>query len=324
LIMSKAAFHGECTNVKINPNRQYVAFVAFYGGLPPNVTKDLSVKSIGQGNSLVDASTKGLQSMATVCSALKYFGKVFIGVARDEDKQIILSLLNSTSEEIQAHVNVIQFKTNKPAFLPFHMIAWGQSFIKHFNCQRFYDPATIVSPHTISVHRRTSRMNHHGGGKGINSNNNEHPGNTEDLKGFHVGQVDIGKLEQELKDSIAHNPDDYQICYPGSYPKARGSPIKVIYVKNTTFFDYNSTQVPLRYVYYTECDQIIKFDSWMTFQAISHGLNDSSLFVGRRKEKNAASDPLDYMGNLNMWRECGSPGYSLSWPSSHYVQQDNT
>lgn len=53
LIMSKAAYAGECSNVKINTNQQYVALIPFYGGLPPNVTKDLSVKSIGQGNSLV-------------------------------------------------------------------------------------------------------------------------------------------------------------------------------------------------------------------------------------------------------------------------------
>jgi len=56
LIMSQAAFHGECTNLTINPNRQYLALVAFYGGLPPNVTKDLTVKSLGQGNSLVSYS----------------------------------------------------------------------------------------------------------------------------------------------------------------------------------------------------------------------------------------------------------------------------
>jgi hypothetical protein len=96
LMMSKAAFRGECGNLTsdgMTNETNYIALIPFYGGLPPNVTKDLSVKSIGQGNSLVDASTKGLQTMATVCSCLKYFGKVVIGVARYEDRNIIHDLV---------------------------------------------------------------------------------------------------------------------------------------------------------------------------------------------------------------------------------------
>jgi hypothetical protein len=42
----------------------------------------------------VNATTKGLQTMATLCSCLKYFGKVVIGVARPEDKDIILDLVS--------------------------------------------------------------------------------------------------------------------------------------------------------------------------------------------------------------------------------------
>lgn len=53
LIMSQAAYHGECSNLEVSRRREFLAVVPFYGGLPPNVTKDLSVKSIGQGNSLV-------------------------------------------------------------------------------------------------------------------------------------------------------------------------------------------------------------------------------------------------------------------------------
>jgi hypothetical protein len=53
LIMSRAAFQGECDNLNASLEENFVALIPFYGGLPPNVTKDLSVKSIGQGNSLV-------------------------------------------------------------------------------------------------------------------------------------------------------------------------------------------------------------------------------------------------------------------------------
>lgn len=111
LIMSKAAFAGECANLTVSKLKSAISFIPFYGGLPPNVTKDLAVKSIGQGNSLVskfssiyqyknmlphqtnylqvDASTKALQTMATVCSCLKYFGNVIVGVTRDEDRVLI-------------------------------------------------------------------------------------------------------------------------------------------------------------------------------------------------------------------------------------------
>eukprot|EP01036_Dinobryon_divergens_P031463 gene31463-40863_t len=89
VVMSRAAFRGECDGLSValsqpaglspRGSREYVALVPFFGGLPPDVTADLAVKSIGQGNSLVDSSTKALQAMATVCSCLRYFGRVVVG-----------------------------------------------------------------------------------------------------------------------------------------------------------------------------------------------------------------------------------------------------
>ena len=53
-VMADAAMKGEC---HVDPPRDYhsnsLAIVPFYGGRPPNVTADLKVKSLGQGNSLV-------------------------------------------------------------------------------------------------------------------------------------------------------------------------------------------------------------------------------------------------------------------------------
>lgn len=53
IILATHAVQGECSSLQAQPSGQYLALIPFYGGLPPNVTKDLSVKSIGQGNSLV-------------------------------------------------------------------------------------------------------------------------------------------------------------------------------------------------------------------------------------------------------------------------------
>lgn len=80
---------------------------------------------------------------------------------------------------------------------------------------------------------------------------------------------------------------------------------------------------PLRYVYYTECDQVVRYDSNTTFTALTKASNESTFFVGRRKEKKRDSVPEEYMSDLNQWRECGAPGYSIDWPHSYHVQPDN-
>jgi hypothetical protein len=53
LVLSETAFSHECGNLTVSSQQHFLSLIAFYGGLPPGVTKDLSVKSIGQGNSLV-------------------------------------------------------------------------------------------------------------------------------------------------------------------------------------------------------------------------------------------------------------------------------
>jgi hypothetical protein len=53
-VFSLAALHGECgRDASISLTNRVAAVIPFYGGRPPNVTSDLKVNSIGQGNSLV-------------------------------------------------------------------------------------------------------------------------------------------------------------------------------------------------------------------------------------------------------------------------------
>lgn len=91
--LSQAAMFSECANLSVtsvSSISSYVSFIPFYGGRPPDVDKDLKVRSIGQGNSLVSASTKAMQCAASVCSTLKYFGgKTVIGVSNDRDMAIL-------------------------------------------------------------------------------------------------------------------------------------------------------------------------------------------------------------------------------------------
>lgn len=57
--LSKAAFYGECGNLiginKYKGGNSSFSLIPFFGGLPPNVTADFQVKSLGQGNSLVSS-----------------------------------------------------------------------------------------------------------------------------------------------------------------------------------------------------------------------------------------------------------------------------
>ena len=64
-----------------------------------------------------------------------------------------------------------------------------------------------------------------------------------------------------------------------------------ITTKTTTSSSTTNIQPPIRYVYYTECDQIVRFDNDETFKALSVASNSSTFFVGRRKEKNRDTEP---------------------------------
>jgi hypothetical protein len=177
---------------------------------------------------------------------------------------------------------------NKPSHLPFHLIAWGQSYIKHYNCYRFYD-------------RSIKELDHN--------------------KGFLIGMVDQTKVPTS---------EAYQICEQHSFPAPKGGPINVVYSQKADneeslfspkyYLEKNqSSFVPLQYVYYTECDQIVKYDDMVTFTALSAATNESCFITGRRREKSVDSEPADYLGALNNWRECGSVGYSVSWPKSNII-----
>lgn len=91
--LSKAARAGECQDFLASGDQQFIAFIPFYGGLPPNVTSDLKVRSVGEGNSLMDKEVKGLQLLATLCSALKLAGQAVIAVANTADLQYVDTLV---------------------------------------------------------------------------------------------------------------------------------------------------------------------------------------------------------------------------------------
>lgn len=279
----------------------YLTLIPFYGGLPPDVDADFSkVRSIGQGNSLVPAGIKVLQCMATVCSCNKYFGHVVVGVANQQDMELVQSYLMKVGARIRHHTHVVQLKMDKPAHLPFHLLAWGQQFVKSHNCF--------------------------------------HPGEHKKVKV--EGGSDTNVLE------ICEDNAEYLMA------QNKGGPVEVKHMFNFRAFPHvvsNTTMQntlfsnakwhangaaggkeevkhllhkPFRFVYYTEMDQILRFDSEQTLLAISAASNSTCFFSGRRKEKNRDSSASDYMGQLTSWRECGEAGYSFTYPTDIKVRQD--
>ena len=116
---------GECGNLVVNPDPRFMAFIPFFGGRPPGVqgpadNPGLKVHSIGQGNSLVSPHIKAMQTMATICSCLKYFGQATIGVSRDMDRDIINQQLD----------NLIVKSSGKPIRYYIHVSRRKLSYVK--------------------------------------------------------------------------------------------------------------------------------------------------------------------------------------------------
>ena len=92
-------------------------------------------------------------------------------------------------------------------------------------------------------------------------------------------------------------------------------------VNQTAFIEakINLTE-PIRYVYYTESDQILRIRDNFTFQAISMASNETCFIFPQRKEKVEQLDETDkYMEGLSSGRKCGKVGFALDWPHSRYI-----
>lgn len=158
LEMSTAAFNGECSNTTRVGNLSYLALIPFYGGLPPNTDENARVHSRGQGNSLMDPGVKILQTMATLCSCFRYFGRAVIAVAQESDRILVEETLSGMSPIFAERTHILQLEVSRPANLPFHLLVWSQDYIRRWNCNM---------PFTNPTHcmRRLGPKAVHGGGR---------------------------------------------------------------------------------------------------------------------------------------------------------------
>lgn len=269
-VMANAAFEGECVNLQVSDAENTIAFIPFFGGRPPGVTASLQVKSIGQGNSLVGPEIKAMLTMSTICSCLKYFGQVVIGVSRDQDATLINNqitpIILKNGHSLKRYIHVVQLELGRPAYLPFHLLAWGQNFVREHNCVKVAEAKSVAKGHP--------------------------------------------------------NFELYEICDNEPF-RHKGKVIVTSYNKSALSYEREKevsagtkTLVPFKYVYFTESDQIVRFDSFKTMTTLMQASNSTCFFVGRRKEKDGTSDASEYMKFLNGFRQCGASGYYLNSATS--------
>mmetsp|Transcript_20751 Transcript_20751/g.34940 ORF Transcript_20751/g.34940 Transcript_20751/m.34940 type:complete len:418 (-) Transcript_20751:72-1325(-) len=259
LTFSNAAKAGTCADIGDEFDQNTLAVLPFYGGRPPGVTADasgtLKVTSIGQGNSLIKAEIKALQTMAVLCSLLKYFAYVIVGVARIEDQDLIQSEVALLGDAIAVRVHVhLMHDLFKPANLPFHLLDYAKNYIKRVNkCIDELPPDTLDDvPNTCNEH--------------------------------------FLPFVNEQKNSLGPTPVGWKV----------------------------------KFIYYTESDQIVKFRDMRIRDAILSATNITTMFIGRRLEKDWKSEAEDYMKGLIATRNvCGEGLYTLDWPTSHYVYKVN-
>lgn len=225
-----------------------------------------------------------------------------------------------------------------PSNLPFHLLAWGQQYVKGRNCQRFYKPQIIDEGGKPGVHTvgGTGGLAEAGVRRGLSRKKG-----AGDLDQQQDNRIDERLIPNETDSSNANwDGGVYEICRAGGVARSHGGPVNVTYIRRNHYgsggwanYSANSNSSssrhpqqqhvhPIRFVYFSESDQVVSFDSDETLRALSAASNESCFFTGRRREKAVDSEPADYMGGLTSWRNCGAPGYSLHWPRDVHVRME--
>jgi hypothetical protein len=267
---------------------------------------------------------------------------------------VTIQLQQKLSAEVRHHTNVVQFQMPKPAHLPFHLLAWGQQYVRVHNCYQFYtDKRQLTQTAASAGNNSASTGSANGGGSSNNSSGSSTgaPTAASFRGGATAAQLAYFKPDNypALDTTRIPKSDLFEICAPGAIVASYQGPVNVVYLKkfdvgrhrihrhvaphagNATHSGGNNASAAdtihhpypaIKFVYYTESDQVVYYDSFETLRALSTASNDSTFFVGKRKEKGRESDPEDYMGTLNNWRECGVPGFSLTWPKDTMVRID--
>jgi hypothetical protein len=348
--LAEAAAHGECQSEALKHSRpdnkqreELVAFVPFYGGRPSNGS-NYWTDSLGHGNSVVNATTKGLQGMAAVCSALKHVGFAFVGISNARDRVLLTDMLRSdiVPHRVRKRIGIIQFQVEEPVFAIFHLLIWGQHYVKMHNCHQFssagHSGSTSRSGGTGSLPKQKQKRALAAAvqppsdlSSPVQRQNNVYAGRK---KGWWKGKLKKLLFDERMLNIANYSaiPQDeegpYRICMRGAIQASHFA----LTALNVTYISWGKSQVrqlspqkdllgfdvlkhpqfrpvhntTIRDVYFSEGDQILRFRSADTLAALSAASNSTAYFGGSRKYKQVDSTPSDYMGDLRS--ECEGEG----------------
>ena len=213
------------------------------------------------------------------------------------------------SPAVQQRTHIVSFNMPKPAHLPFHVLAWGQFFVQAHNC-----PPPDASEAYIEEFKSKGFLS----AKILSGKDQAY------VDRYHICTVNVFKNHHGIPFNATYHPPAVPVS--SSYPSHLIGHPKVEMSSRATASAHlgsiplHASKDPILFVYYTECDQVVRFDSLATRDMVVAASNDTTFFVGRRREKVAESSEEDYMAGLNIYMTCGARGYSLLWPRDKLVQ----
>ena len=231
---------------------------------------------------------------------------------------------------LSPYVHIVYLATDRPAHLPFHLLTWGQQFIKRTNCELFERFKNNSDDETLSP----AYLNH--------TNKNRYSFSdtmTNDSSQYYNTRIHFTNLKNSYNNSNHKISNIYINNFNMSYDSKTTTVLEDMSLFEICHSDIkhiesiqvveeisaiSNISIPIKYIYYTESDQIVHFDDWDTLTALSTASNSTTFFTGRRKTKDRDSDPKTYMSDLNSWRDCCTFGYALYWPNSSYVRNTLT
>lgn len=236
----------------------------------------------------------------------------------------------------------MQFQLVKPVHLIFHLLVWGQHYVKIHNCLRF------ARPHQSPSNSTSQRSHPQYNVRGLQEKKGWWKGK---LKKLHFEEHSLPPLEVGL----SGGDGAFDICRSGSIQSSyyaltalnvsysslsnpiprrnqrRDDDSQLPSIGGAVVHPVHST--PIKYVYFTEGDQLVRFrderikddipttssSSSSSLIGISSVLNETLYIIGRRREKARDSSAVEYMGELDDGRSCGLGSYYYSYDYSRTI-----
>ena len=181
---------------------------------------------------------------------------------------------------------------SKPANLPFHLLAWAQLYVQKYNCEKKYKDYDM-SHSSMRICAADGVAPGRGRPVEVASLKKRTALKKLDKKKNLFGDNGRGHKRRRLENEHSNSETNEVIVQNRNITSAND----LLERSNNAKKAWKS---PIKYIYYTESDQIVRYDNMATFNAMKNALSENTFFVGRRRVKNETTDPADYMGGKRL------------------------